>query len=99
MSNPSRQYLLITPAKNEDAFIELTLQSVVNQTVLPIRWLVVSDGSTDRTNEIVARYAREYDWIELLEMPRRQSRNFLGKAESVNTAYARTRHLKYDIIG
>jgi poly-beta-1,6-N-acetyl-D-glucosamine synthase len=99
MRKPGLQYLLITPAKNEDAFIELTIQSVVNQTARPARWLVVSDGSTDRTNEIVARYAREHDWIELLQMPERQSRDFGGKADCVNAGYAHTRDLNCDIIG
>jgi poly-beta-1,6-N-acetyl-D-glucosamine synthase len=99
MSRPGLRYLLITPAKNEDAFIELTVKSVVNQTVRPARWLVVSDGSTDRTNQIVTRYARQHDWIELLQLPERQSRDFAGKAGCVNVGYAHTKHLDYDIIG
>jgi poly-beta-1,6-N-acetyl-D-glucosamine synthase len=99
MSRPGLRYLLITPAKNEDAFIEFTVKSVVNQTVRPARWLVVSDGSTDRTNQIVARYARMHDWIELLQMPERQSRDFGGKADCVNAGYAHAKHLRYDIIG
>ena len=69
MNSTDLQYLLITAAKNEDVFIGRTLQSVVSQTVRPMRWLVVSDGSTDRTDEIVSRYAQEHDWIELIEMP------------------------------
>src|SRR6202011_2215226 len=96
MNSSGLRYLLITSAKNEDAFIELTIRSVVNQTVRPVRWLVVSDGSTDRTNEIVARYARDNDWIELLQMPQRQSRDFGGKANCVNAAYAHTKHLDYE---
>jgi len=99
MSSSALQYLLITPAKNEQAFIELTIRSVVSQTVRPLRWLVVSDGSTDRTNEIVAHYARQYDWIELLKMPQRQSRDFGGKAECVNAGYENARDLGWDIIG
>jgi glycosyltransferase involved in cell wall biosynthesis len=99
MTKPGLQYLLITPAKNEDAFIELTIQSVINQTSRPARWLVVSDGSTDGTNEIVARYARNHDWIELLQMPERHSRDFGGKADCVNAGYTHTKHLKCDIIG
>ena len=46
-------YVLITPARNEEAFIEKTIQSVVSQTILPAKWVIVSDGSTDRTDEIV----------------------------------------------
>ena len=50
-------YVLITPARNEAAFIEQTIQSVVAQTVRPMKWVIVSDGSTDGTDEIVRRYA------------------------------------------
>ena len=52
------QYLLITPAQNEEAFLEFTILSVAKQTVRPVRWLIVSDGSTDRTDEIVTRLRR-----------------------------------------
>ena len=46
-------YVVITPARNEAQFIELTLKSVLAQTVLPLKWVIVSDGSTDGTDEIV----------------------------------------------
>ena len=49
-------YVLITPARNEEAFIEKTIESVIHQTVLPVKWVIVDDGSTDRTAEIVCRY-------------------------------------------
>ena len=45
-------YVLITPARNEAQFIELTLRSMVAQTALPLRWVIVSDGSTDETDDI-----------------------------------------------
>jgi poly-beta-1,6-N-acetyl-D-glucosamine synthase len=103
MSGSLLQYALVTPARNEEAFIELTIQSVVSQTVRPVRWLVVSDGSTDRTNEIVTRYALEHDWIELLEMPKRQGRDFGGKADSINAGYsslvACQPSLSFDFVG
>src|SRR5690349_16810447 len=59
------RYVLITPARNEAAFIELTLKSMTAQTVKPLKWVIVSDGSTDGTDEIVNRYAAANDWIEL----------------------------------
>jgi glycosyltransferase involved in cell wall biosynthesis len=92
------QYLLITPARNEEAFLELTIQSVVNQTVRPKRWLIVSDGSTDRTDEIVARFAQQHDWIELLRMPQRETRDFGGKAQCFNAGYARIQRLPHDAV-
>ena len=98
MSASGLQYLLITPAKNEEAFLELTIRSVVHQTVRPVRWLVVSDGSTDSTDEIVRRAAQQHDWIELFRMPERTTRDFGGKAHCFNTGYACIRHLPHQVI-
>jgi poly-beta-1,6-N-acetyl-D-glucosamine synthase len=91
-------YLLITPAKNEATFIELTIQSVVSQTVRPVQWIIIDDGSTDRTGEIVDRYAQKHDWIQLLQMPERQNRDFASKADCVNAAYSYAKHLQYDVV-
>jgi glycosyltransferase involved in cell wall biosynthesis len=81
-------YALVTPARNEAAFIEQTIRSVIAQTALPRRWIIVSDGSTDGTDEIVQRYADEHDWIELLRMPERHDRQFAAKAHAFNAGYA-----------
>ena len=54
------KYVLITPARNEEAFIERTLQSVTAQTVLPERWVMIDDGSTDRTGDIIESYTGRY---------------------------------------
>src|ERR1700690_2245715 len=92
------QYVLITPARNEAKFIELTLQSVVAQTVRPMRWVVVSDGSTDGMDEIVKKYATENPWIELLRMPERRERSFAGKVQAFNAGYDRVREMPYQVI-
>jgi glycosyltransferase involved in cell wall biosynthesis len=91
-------YVVITPARDEAAFIELTIQSVVAQTALPLRWIVVSDGSRDGTDEIVARYAAKYPWIELIRMPERKERHFAGKAHAFRTGKARVDGLAYEVI-
>ena len=54
------KYVLITAAKNEELFIEKTIQSVLNQTIKPEKWIIVSDGSTDQTNDIVEQYKNKY---------------------------------------
>ena len=92
-------YVLITPARNEAAFIELTLKSVVAQTVPPARWVIVNDGSTDATEEIVKKYAAVYPWIDLIQMPERRERSFAGKAAAVNAGCKRMEGLEYDVIG
>jgi poly-beta-1,6-N-acetyl-D-glucosamine synthase len=98
MKDSQLKYLVITPARNEEAFLELTIQSMLKQTVHPVRWLIVSDGSTDRTDEIVARHAAQHDWIELFRMPERKTRDFGGKARCFNTGYARIKSLPHDVI-
>jgi glycosyltransferase involved in cell wall biosynthesis len=92
------QYVLITPARDEARFIELTIKSVVAQTVRPIKWVIVSDGSTDGTDEVVSKYAAEHSWIELVRLPERRERHFAGKVHAFNAGYARVRDLEYEVI-
>ena len=92
-------YALITPAHNEAAFIEKTIESVLRQTVLPTKWVVVDDGSTDKTSEIVKRYLPANAWMSLIERPTRGDRSFAGKAHAVNAAYETVKCLKFDVIG
>jgi poly-beta-1,6-N-acetyl-D-glucosamine synthase len=91
-------YVLITPARNEAQFIELTLRSVISQTIRPSKWVIVSDGSTDATDEIVGRYAARHSWIQLLRMPPRTKRNFAGKVHAFNQGLAELKELRYDVI-
>lgn len=93
------RYVLITPARNEASLIEKTILSVARQTVKPVKWVIVSDGSTDGTDEIVEKYALLFPWIELVRMPERKERHFGGKALAFNAGYERVRNTDYDIIG
>ncbi len=93
------EYVLITPARNETDYIEKTIQSVINQTLLPKRWIIVSDGSTDGTDEIVKKYAESREWLELLHLPDTQQRNFAAKVRVFNAAYTLLNNVSYDIIG
>src|SRR5579859_331842 len=91
-------YVVLTPARNEARFIECTLKSVVAQTLHPLRWVIVSDGSTDGTDEIVSRYADQYPWIELVRVPDRTERNFAGKVFAINVGYEKVKNLDYQVI-
>ena len=99
MKPRSLTYALITPARNEEAFIELTMRSVLNQTRRPIKWVIVSDGSTDRTDDIVKRHASKHDWLELVRMPEREERHFGGKVACFNAGLERLKPVTYDILG
>src|SRR5271157_3606003 len=92
-------YVLITAARDEAEFIERTIRSVVSQAVRPLKWVIVSDGSTDGTDDIVSKYAAEYPWIELVRMPERRDRHFAGKVHAFNAGYGRVTDLEYGVIG
>jgi len=96
---PLPNYVLITPARNEVQFIELTLRSVVSQTIRPLRWVIVSDGSTDGTDELIHKYASENPWIEFVRLPERSERHFAGKVMAFNVGWERVKPLQYAIIG
>ena len=87
MSHRLLKYGLMTAARNEEAFVENTIRSVVAQTALPARWIIVSDGSTDRTDSIVQKYAAQYDWIQLLRMPEHREHQFAAKVHCLRAAW------------
>lgn len=91
--------VLVTPARNEEAFIEKTIQSVVNQTVRPTRWVIVNDGSTDATAAIARRYAALHDWIEVVDMPEHRDRSFAAKVHCFTAGYARVKTIDHEIVG
>jgi glycosyltransferase involved in cell wall biosynthesis len=92
-------YVLVTAARNEEAYIEMTIKSVIAQTVLPQKWVIVSDGSTDRTDEIVKRYAAQYDFIELMRLEAKDERNFASQVYNQRAGVERLQNIKYGFIG
>ena len=69
------KYVLISPCRNEADYMKLTLDSVVSQTVVPDLWVIVDDGSTDKTPQILADYAREYPFIQIITRENRGHRS------------------------
>jgi len=93
------KYVLITPARNEQALIKKSLDSMVAQKLLPERWVIVDDGSTDQTAEIVETYAKLYPWIELVRRPQHVDRNFAGKVHAFNAGFERVQSLDFEVMG
>jgi len=94
-----KEYVLVTPARNEAQYIEKTIESVISQTVPPKRWVIISDGSTDATDDIVKRYSAQFDFIELMRLESRPVRDFGSKVKAINAGYSRIRHLEFDYFG
>lgn len=95
----SRKYALVTAAHNEELFIHRTLESVVAQTILPVEWVIVSDGSTDRTDEIVQAFARRHSFIRFVRRERVSQRNFGSKVEAVQVGLTALANDGYDFVG
>ena len=95
----NRDYVLMTAAHNEEAFIGKTIASVTAQTVLPQRWVIVSDGSTDKTNELVERSAKKYDFIRFVKLERLPGRNFGSKGRALEQGCKLLEGLSYEFIG
>ena len=93
------RYVLVTAAYNEERHIAATLRSVASQSVLPHRWVIVSDGSTDRTDEIVIESAKRHPFIEFVRVDRSAQHSFSAKVHALRQGFARVADLEYDFIG
>lgn len=95
----SRNYLLISPCRNEAEFMRQTLDSVIAQSIQPARWVIVDDGSTDDTPRILTEYAARHDWIEIVTRGDRGRRAVgPGVIEAFYAGYARVDPDNYDYL-
>lgn len=94
-----RSYVLVTPVRNEERTIEITIQSVLAQTILPREWVIVSDDSTDQTDEIVRRYAAQHPFIRLLRLEKRPERNFASVVFATESGVRALQTKDYNYIG
>src|SRR5262249_16014449 len=95
----ARSYVLMTAAHNEETFITRTITSVLSQTVLPKRWVIVSNGATDKTDQIVETYAKELQVIRLLKLTRPAGRNFGSKGIALQRGCKLLEGLGFEFTG
>ena len=72
------KYVIITPVRDEEQYIEKTISSVTSQTLKPVEWIIVNDGSVDNTGSIIDKYATEYSWIKTVHRSNRGFRKAGG---------------------
>jgi glycosyltransferase involved in cell wall biosynthesis len=92
------QYILLTAAKDEEACIAEVIQSVLNQTVRPLAWFIMDDGSIDRTASIVRQFAAEHPFIRLQSASARGGRNFGSQYKAIIAAYDLAKSLEFDFV-
>jgi len=94
-----QKYVLMTAAYNEELHIEKTLRSMISQTLLPQRWVIVSDNSSDRTDEIIKQYADRYGFIRFLRVTRPKGRSFRSKVLALHEGATLLEGATYDFVG
>jgi len=77
-SNEGRKYCLITPCRDEAAYARVTLDSITRQTIPPALWIIVDDGSTDGTLDILNEYAQRFPYIRVIQRKDRGFRKLGG---------------------
>ena len=92
-------YILVTPARNEQATIETTIKSVISQTILPKEWIIVSDRSTDQTDEIVKRYMAAHNFIRLLRIDGKPGHSFAAVVQAIEAGMKAVHSKDYAFVG
>jgi poly-beta-1,6-N-acetyl-D-glucosamine synthase len=93
------RYILISPVKDEERYVETTIKAVLGQTLLPYKWIIVDDGSRDKTPEIVREYAEQFDWIRLVTLNQGGGRQpGSGIIRAFNEGYKLLNGVDFDFI-
>ncbi len=96
----SQKYVLITAARNEEGYVRFPAEAVISQTLRPRQWIVVSDGSTDGTDDIIKNYTAEWNFIQLLHRGEGDGQfDFASKVSALKAGYERLKNTDYDFIG
>ena len=99
MSLSKSRIVIISPVRNEEKFISGIIDSLIAQTLKPIEWIIVDDGSSDRTYEIASQAASEHDWIRVIKKTNRGFRAVgPGVVEAFYYGYDRIRSEDYNYI-
>lgn len=95
----SFEYVLVTPVRNEEATIRITIESVIHQTVRPSEWVIVSDASTDKTDSIIREYAAQNSFIHFVRLDNRPERSFASVVFVTEIGIKSLKTQKFNFIG
>jgi glycosyltransferase involved in cell wall biosynthesis len=100
MNLKSIKYIIISPVRNEEKNIEYTIKSVISQTIKPLVWIIVDDGSSDATAEIIKNHAQKHDWISLIQLPDRGHYDLMegGEIKAFYKGYETIKEKKYEFL-
>lgn len=93
------EYIIITPAYNEAEYVERTIKGALAQSVLPNKWVIVDDGSTDDTAEIVQKYAKEHSWIQYIYREKNANENYYASnVHAIMAGYEYAKACDYEFL-
>ena len=93
------KYIIITPAYNEAAYIECTIRGVLAQSVLPYKWVIVDNNSTDDTAKVIQQYAQKYNWIQYIYRTKEPSQSYYGSGVyAIMSAYEQFKTIEFDYL-
>ena len=98
MNFKNSNYVLITAAKDEEACIGEVIEYVLKQTIRPVAWFIMDDGSTDQTAAIVSQFAAGHPFIHLQSASSRGGRNFGSQYKAIIAACELAKPLEFDFI-
>jgi len=93
------KYILITSAHNEASLIGNTIKSVLDQQLKPVEWIIIDDGSTDNTSEVVAEFVASNSFIKLFKKKADLKRDFSSKVGAIHLAVSKITSQEYDYLG
>jgi glycosyltransferase involved in cell wall biosynthesis len=97
--NTKPTYVIVTPARDEAQYIEDTITSVARQAITPAEWIIVDDGSTDGTSEIIDRHAALHHWITPLHVANRGHRDAdIGAVGAFLEGYRALKTTRWDFL-
>jgi poly-beta-1,6-N-acetyl-D-glucosamine synthase len=95
------KYIIISPVRNEEKHIEKVIRSVFSQSIRPMRWIIVDDGSSDNTSMIIEKYAQKVNWISLIKLADRGYYDLMtgGEIKAFYKGYNFIQDIEYDFLG
>lgn len=92
-------YVIVTPAFNEADYIGKTINSVLEQTVRPLIWVIVDDGSEDDTAKVIQQYAEEYRWIQYIYRKKETDQSYyVSNVYAIMAGYEQVKAVNYDFL-
>ncbi|MCB0805052.1 MAG: glycosyltransferase family 2 protein [Bacteroidales bacterium] len=91
-------YIIVTPVRNEEDYFGKTLESVANQTIKPKEWIIVNDGSTDKTPDLIDDYRSQYSWIKRVDRPQNDHRPGPGVVLAFYDGFEKRTDKNFDFV-